>query len=121
MRTRRATIGEEDEDIDSLINDIQGNTQPTKESARALPKVNNQEQITECYPLFIGGSSLQGGMTQSSINPRSCVKLKCTDCDSRVIRFLDMQWKSNIDLEFLQTNCTNPLNLQKVIHLIINE
>ena len=59
-------------------------------AAAVKPLPMGEEQLKECYPLFLGGSSLQGGLTNSSINPMSCVKLKCSECDKRVIRFLDM-------------------------------
>ena len=80
-------------------------------AANAKPLPVDDEQLKECYPLFLGGSSLQGGLTNSSIHPMSCIKLKCTECDKRVIRFLDMQWKQSVDMPFLQENSPNPLNL----------
>lgn len=71
------------------------------------------KQSFECYPVFIGGSNLEGGLTQSSLQPKSCDRLRCNDCDKRVIRFPNYTWKPLIDSTFLATQSYNPLNLQK--------
>ena len=109
--SRKGTVAAEDEedDLDLLIHDIQDSNVRRKIPLHQQYKVSN-----ECYPVFIGGANLEGGITLSSIQPRSCERLKCNDCEKRVIRFPNYKWKPMIDSTFLATQSFNPLNLQKV-------
>lgn len=55
----------------------------------------------------MGGSSLADGLTQSSLNPRSCNKLRCIDCDKKVVKYPDCKWKSTVDYLFVRNHLTN--------------
>lgn len=63
----------------------------------------------ECYPLFLGGSSLADGKTQSSLKPMSCAKLRCSACDKKIVRFNgDVKWSGTVDYIFVRNYNTLP-------------
>ena len=116
-----------DDDLDDLINDIDG-TGGTKGSALKLPAYNYEiptsskvsssiQQVNQggkCYPLYLGGTALQDGQTLSSLNPRSCTKLRCYNCDKPVHRYVESRWKSSVDYFFVRNHNTNTKELIKV-------
>ena len=68
----------------------------------------------KCYPLFIGGSKLCDGITESSMEPMSCSALRCRDCDKRVIRYShDVRWGENVDYIFVRNYNTLPEKLKE--------
>jgi hypothetical protein len=127
-----------DDDLDDLINDISNTkagsgyaiggagTGGTKLSQPAfkyeVPAFQGGSSKTssvigsggKCYPLYIGGSTLGEGMTQSSLNPRSCDKLRCSKCDKKVHRFAENKWKLSVDYLFVRNHNTNLKELVKV-------
>ena len=57
----------------------------------------------KCYPIFIGGSSLQDGQTVASYKPMSCSMLRCSSCDKKVVRFSDnVKWADHVDYIFVR-------------------
>lgn len=94
-----------DDDLDDLINDIDGagtgdsgGTSNIKKKpsgynyeipAQKLANVQNISLGGKCYPLYMGGSSLIDGQTLNSLNPKSCDKLRCYNCDKKVHRFMN--------------------------------
>ena len=68
----------------------------------------------KCFPLFIGGPSLQDGQTLTSIQPRCCDRLRCFDCDKKVVKYSNSKWKTTVDYLFVRNHLTNPKELVKV-------
>ena len=68
---------------------------------------------TKCYPLFLGGASLEHGSTESSMKPMSCNSLKCFKCDKKVQRFLNASWHPTTDYLFVRNYNTNLEELKK--------
>ena len=62
----------------------------------------------------MGGSSLIDGKTLNSLNPKSCDKLRCYNCDKKVHRFTNSKWKDTVDYLFVRNHNTNPKELVKV-------
>lgn len=53
-------------------------------------------------------------MTQSSLKPLSCSKLRCTACDKKVVRFAeDVKWKATVDYIFVRNYNTQPEKLRE--------
>jgi hypothetical protein len=50
----------------------------------------------------------------TSLNPKSCEKLRCCNCDKKVHRFADNKWKSFVDYLFVRNHNTNLKELVKV-------
>jgi hypothetical protein len=67
----------------------------------------------KCYPLFLGGTKLPKGFTQSTMHPFSCSTLRCFNCDKKVHRFLNAKWNHYVDYMFVRNNNTNLAELQK--------
>lgn len=61
----------------------------------------------------MGGTNLTEGLTQSSVNPRACNRLRCLDCDKKVLMFGGKKWTSNVDYLFVRNYNTNPKELIK--------
>ena len=91
---------------------------PVKETVKpqfaAIQRAETFAAGTKCYPLFIGGKALKDGLTQSSMEPRSCDVLRCRDCDKRVIRYSnDCKWGEQVDYIFVRNYNTLPEKLQE--------
>ena len=92
------------------------NQQQKTKAQRMRPQevVVETEQPGECYPLFIAGSAYMSGRTQSSMKPMVCSKLRCTNCDKKVVRFEhDVKWKESVDYIFVRNHNTNPDKLRE--------
>ena len=61
-------------------------------------KVNGEK----CFVVFLGGADLEHGLCQSSMMPKGCSSLKCTNCDKKVHRFLNAVWDSSVDYMFVR-------------------
>lgn len=48
------------------------------------------------------------------MQPRSCDKLRCYNCDKKVLRYTDHKWKATVDYLFVRNHNTNPKELVKV-------
>ena len=66
-----------------------------------------------CYPLVIGGSNLQHGLSESSMNPKSCSSLRCFKCDKKVQRFINAFWNASVDYMFVRNFNTNTDKLKE--------
>ncbi|CAL1535671.1 unnamed protein product [Lymnaea stagnalis] len=66
-------------------------------------EANKCEHGRRCFPVFLGGSSDETGLG-SSINRRSCDRLRCTSCDFRVCFFDNLSWSKDTDYLFLRNN-----------------
>ena len=114
-----------DADLDDLLDDFstdnpkasQVNTFKYEIPSSSIDTSQQNQNFGEggkCYPLFIGGSSLQEGFAQTSLKPRSCAKLRCYKCDKKVHRYIDQKWKSTVDYLFFRNYNTNTKELVKV-------
>ena len=65
----------------------------------------------------MGGTSLEDGLTTSSLNPKCCDKLRCYDCHKKVVKYRDRKWKSSVDYLFVRNHVTNLRELEKVNEL----
>ena len=45
----------------------------------------------------------------------SCDKLRCFDCDKKVLKYSNSKWKSSVDYLFVRNHLTNPKELVKGI------
>lgn len=64
--------------------------------------------------MFVGGSQLQEGMTESSLRPASCNRLRCSKCDKKVVRFGDdVRWAPSVDYIFVRNYNTNSAKLRE--------
>lgn len=78
-----------------------------------LPPGQPNPNGEKCYPLLIGGTILQQGLTTSSMKPMSCSTLRCFNCDKKVHRFVNASWTKDVDYLFVRNNNTNLLKLQQ--------
>lgn len=66
-----------------------------------------------CFPLLIGGSSLASGWTEHRMAPKSCAKLRCLQCDKKIVRFdNNVRWSSKVDYIFVRNYNTYPEKLK---------
>ena len=80
-----------------------------------VPNSSQSEQGGgKCYPLIMGGTSLEDGLTTSSLQPKCCDKLRCYDCHKKVVKYRNQKWKSNVDYLFVRNHVTNLKELEKV-------
>ena len=64
--------------------------------------------------MLIGGTSLANGRTEHSLAPKSCAKLRCTQCDKKIVRFEnDMRWSQKVDYIFVRNYNTYPEKLKE--------
>ena len=57
----------------------------------------------KCYPIFLGGSTMEPGLTTSSMDAHACDRLRCAKCDKSVIRFGDdVKWAEHVDYIFVR-------------------
>jgi len=94
-------------DLDDLLDEFgdagKGHAQ-VHEYKYEIP-INNSGASTgggKCSTVFMGGSSLEPGQTLSSLNAKACDRLRCLDCDKKVHRFPDQQWKATVDYLFVR-------------------
>ena len=75
--------------------------------------MNTLKGAPKCYPLFIGGASLEDGLTESSFRPMSCCMLRCSACDKKIVRFNDnVKWTKTVDYIFVRNYNTYPEKLR---------
>lgn len=89
VQTKKPTIHKEIDDLLDLVNDIDspGLEKPSVTSSYQMPVVRSN-RLQKCYPLCIGGASLDVGLCYSSSQLKCCNKMRCTKCDLSVKRFL---------------------------------
>jgi hypothetical protein len=76
--------------------------------------VTDQSKGGTCYPLLIGGSSLASGWTEHRMAPKSCSKLRCTQCDKKIVRFdNNVRWSPKVDYIFVRNYNTQPEKLKE--------
>jgi len=64
--------------------------------------------------LFIGGSALLDGQTNSRFQPMSCDALRCSSCDKKVVRFSDnVKWADHVDYMFVRNFNTSVHRLRE--------
>eukprot|EP01135_Chromosphaera_perkinsii_P007834 Nk52_evm26s1020 gene=Nk52_evmTU26s1020 len=61
------------------------------------------QKAAKCYPVYLGGSLDEGGITQGG-HPKSCRNIRCTACDFDVVRFKDACWQKSVDYLFFRNN-----------------
>ncbi|XP_013404048.1 protein C8orf37 homolog [Lingula anatina] len=101
-----------DEDLDDMISDICDVPEPLdKLETGPVERVVTSAQ-KRCYPVYLGNSTCAQGMA-STMNKRSCDKLRCTDCDFKIVTFDNFQWAASTDYLFLRNNVPDFKKLQK--------
>eukprot|EP00741_Cyanophora_paradoxa_P021671 tig00000241_g20917.t1 len=76
---------------------------PTK-SANASPLPNIAGGTRKrCFPVCIGGTSMEKGLTTSLLDQKTCSNLRCTKCDWRVSSFEGV-WHQRCDYMFFRNN-----------------
>lgn len=78
-----------------------------------MQQVQSPPTSGKCYPVFIGGG-LEDGQSRGSLDPRSCDKLRCLNCDKRIVRYTNAKWRTSVDYLFVRNHNTNPKELVKV-------
>ena len=66
-------------------------------------KINGEK----CFCIVLGHASLKHGKCDSTMDPKSCASLKCTNCDKKVHRFLNGVWDPSVDYMFVRNFATN--------------
>ncbi|KAL3859290.1 hypothetical protein ACJMK2_009515 [Sinanodonta woodiana] len=115
-KSRPARRKTEEDDLDQVLNDICGDieyidTVPDKSTSRV--RSNKEEKIIKpkCFPVYIGGSSCPQGVG-NSFTKSTCDKLRCTDCDFRVVSFDNYAWHPDVDYLFLRNHVPDFQKLQ---------
>ncbi|XP_002739042.1 cilia- and flagella-associated protein 418-like [Saccoglossus kowalevskii] len=94
-----------DEDLDAMIDDICDVPEPLEkiEIKRERSTSLNSNQQMKCFPVYIGGSKIPQGLG-TTMSQRSCDKLRCTDCDFKVVMYDNFEWHPSCDYLFLRNN-----------------
>ncbi|XP_048752919.2 cilia- and flagella-associated protein 418-like isoform X1 [Ostrea edulis] len=105
-KSNRKEKRDNDYDIDDILDDIQ--VEPiAKGSVPSAPNGTATDlrpaSGRKCFPVYIGGALCSQGMA-SSVNQRSCDKLRCTSCDFKVCSFDNYEWHPDTDYLFLRNN-----------------
>ncbi|XP_064640605.1 cilia- and flagella-associated protein 418-like [Lineus longissimus] len=96
-------------DLDDMIDDIMGLPESNQDIDTDSPRLSGGETrlvtsaTKKCFPLYLGGSQYAQGLA-NSMNQRVCDKIRCTDCDFKVVSFDDFIWHSSVDYLFLRNN-----------------
>ncbi|XP_070575998.1 cilia- and flagella-associated protein 418-like [Ptychodera flava] len=94
-----------DDDLDAMIDDICDAPEPLekiqvqKESSHS----SNSQLEKKCFPVYLGGASTPVGVG-TTMSQRSCDKLRCTDCDFKIVMYDNYEWHSSCDYLFLRNN-----------------
>ncbi|CAH1779575.1 unnamed protein product [Owenia fusiformis] len=97
-----------DSDLDDMINDICDVPEPLETLGNNVKDTEKHERIVtsaqkKCYPIYLGGSNNAQGIA-NTINQRTCDRLRCTDCDFKIVNYDNYQWHSSVDYLFLRNN-----------------
>ncbi|XP_077982997.1 cilia- and flagella-associated protein 418-like [Glandiceps talaboti] len=99
----KKTSGEDD--LDAIIDDICDVPEPPEkievEKKRSASFNSNQDK--KCYPVYLGGSNSSLGPA-TTMSQRACDRLRCTDCDFRVVMYDNYEWQSSCDYLFFRNN-----------------
>ncbi|XP_074645569.1 cilia- and flagella-associated protein 418-like [Tubulanus polymorphus] len=96
-----------DNDLDAMIDDIMGmpsepQLKPVGNSGISCKRIVTSAQ-KKCFPIFLGGTRCEQGLA-SSIQSKCCDRLRCTDCDFKIVQFDNCKWHSSTDYLFLRNN-----------------
>eukprot|EP00359_Climacostomum_virens_P000196 CAMPEP_0204896410 /NCGR_PEP_ID=MMETSP1397-20131031/145_1 /ASSEMBLY_ACC=CAM_ASM_000891 /TAXON_ID=49980 /ORGANISM="Climacostomum Climacostomum virens, Strain Stock W-24" /LENGTH=212 /DNA_ID=CAMNT_0052064013 /DNA_START=1088 /DNA_END=1726 /DNA_ORIENTATION=- len=72
------------------------------------------KKLRKCFPLFVGIG--EAGLCQGSQRPKVCDKLRCTDCDLEVKKFLGAVWDRSVDYLFFRNNYSREDQLRLNLH-----
>ncbi|XP_060725798.1 cilia- and flagella-associated protein 418 isoform X2 [Tachysurus vachellii] len=90
--------------IEAVVQEILGDEYPASTPHRpVLSKSFSQTALKKCCPVYLGGSSIAGGVG-TSVTQRACDQLRCTSCDFHVVMFDDQEWDSSCDYLFFRNN-----------------
>ena len=78
-----------------------------------MPNTGSKPGGCKCFPLCIGGANLEHGMTENSMEPKSCSSLRCYKCDKKVQRFINGTWHATVDYMFVRNHNTNVQKLKE--------
>ena len=67
----------------------------------------------KCFPMFLGGSDLEPGLTKGSLNARACDKLRCLECDHQIARYPNNKWRADCEYLFFRNYIRNRPELEK--------
>mmetsp|Transcript_35929 Transcript_35929/g.26685 ORF Transcript_35929/g.26685 Transcript_35929/m.26685 type:complete len:81 (+) Transcript_35929:434-676(+) len=60
----------------------------------------------------MSGTSMSDGQTTNSLNKKSCDRLRCLDCDKRVVKYANCKWKDSVNYLFVRNYILNAPKLQ---------
>ena len=88
------------DDLDSLLDEVEGITSPPRRSAPAPPSAKS---VAAFSPF---SSSSAGASDEHATN------FRCSKCDLRVLRFVEQQWMADADYMFFRNFMPNVSKLQ---------
>ena len=96
-----------DGDIDSLLADLDSSPQRAAKQTRALP--------ADAARNVVSSVSIGVAARSSSSSSETSTNLRCSSCDFRVLRFLDSEWKSDVDYMFFRNFMPNEAKLRPLL------
>lgn len=76
--------------------------------------VTTAKKLRKCFPVFVGTG--EPGLCQGSQKPKVCDKLRCTDCDLEIKRFLGAVWDPSVNYLFFRNNYSREDQLRLNLH-----
>ena len=97
-----------DSDIDSLLADLDSSPQRAAKHTRAPPAAAARSAVSSSASVGVAAGS-------SSSSSETSTNLRCSSCDFRVLRFLDSEWKSDVDYMFFRNFMPNEAKLRPML------
>lgn len=83
----------------------------TQSEPKLMQHTGSKPDGAKCYPLTLGGASLEHGLSEDTLYPKSCSSLRCYKCDKKVHRFINGSWHATVDYMFVRNHNTNVVKL----------
>ena len=98
-----------DSDIDSLLADLDSSPQRAAKHTRAPPAAAARSAVSSAASVGVAAGNSSSSSSETSTN------LRCSSCDFRVLRFLDSEWKSDVDYMFFRNFMPNEAKLRPML------
>ena len=98
-----------DSDIDSLLADLDSSPQRAAKHTRAPPAAAARSAVSSSASVGVAAGNSSSSSSETSTN------LRCSSCDFRVLRFLDSEWKSDVDYMFFRNFMPNEAKLRPML------
>ena len=101
-----STVRIDGESSSDDLSDLLNLTPPLHHSSSKSSKSSSSSTTPpsrKCNPVYISGSGFAFGYS-TNLNPRSCDRLICLDCDFNICIFPNFKWKEDTDYLFLRNN-----------------